>query len=519
MCQRSCFGLSDYEQKGYRIFFVRMIFVLCFVIDKKCIHDIQKMYMKKLIIKDRQFFNLVTEATFSNPFSPDREAIDQRITGMDSSKPRSEVLDEEIRLTRQRLADLDRGKRCRLEDFEGPDRDLMKYVFLFVIYHQWAEALDKLIAQQATTEEHHVKVWFAPEVLKQLQERGFSQEDSVRCLSMFYQIRRAYYLIGRMLIGPSASMRRLRMHLWNHIFTQDIRLYERYLWDKMEDFSTLLEGPTGSGKGAAAAAIGRSGYIPFDAAKNCFVIPFTKLLVEVNLAQFTPTLLESELFGHAKGAFTGAVADYGGVLSLCGRHGTIFLDEIGEVRPNVQVKLLRVLQERRYWPVGSHQERMFLGRVVGATNQPVEELRRRGRFREDFYYRLCADVIRVPSLKERIEESEEELPSLVRHFVGQIVGQADEGIVGRVLEVIERRLGRGYDWPGNVRELAQCIRRVVLRGDYEPGAAGAEGRPLTAEEVVRQYCRQLYARYGSYGEAAKAAGLDRRTVKRYVEGG
>jgi transcriptional regulator of acetoin/glycerol metabolism len=441
---------------------------------------------------------------------------------MDSSKSRLEVLDEELRLTRQRLADLERSGKCRLEDFEGPDRELMKYVFLFVIFHQCAEDFDRFIERQSSADEHNLAVWFAPGVLKQLRERGFSEEESERCFSMFYQIRRAYYLIGRMLIGPSSCMRRLRMHLWNHIFTQDLRLYERYLWDKMEDFSTLLEGPTGSGKGAAAAAIGRSGYIPYEAKKNSFVLSFTRQLVEVNLAQFTPTLLESELFGHAKGAFTGAVGDYGGVLSLCGRHGTIFLDEIGEIRPNVQVKLLRVLQERRYWPVGSHQERVFWGRVVGATNQPVEALRRGGRFRDDFYYRLCADIIRVPSLKERIEESEEELGALVRHFVEQIAGSADEGIAGRVLEVIGKRLGRGYGWPGNVRELAQCIRRVILRGDYEPWSgepSGASGEGLTAEALLRRYCRQLYERYGNYGQAAKVLGLNWRTVKRYVEGG
>jgi len=367
---------------------------------------------------------------------------------------------------------MDRPGRVRLEDFEGADRELMKYVFLFVIYHQWAKSFDMLIEGQKRADERSLPVGFAGEVLGELARRGFEKEESLRCFSMFYQLRRAFYLIDRMLIGPSRCMRRLRMHLWNHVFTKDLRRYERYLWDKMEDFSTLLEGPTGSGKGAAAAAIGRSGYIPFDVQKNSFAISFTQQLVEVNVAEFTPTLVESELFGHAKGAFTGAIADYGGVFGRCPRHGTIFLDELGEIRPTIQVKLLRVLQERRYRPVGSHRQQVFLGRVAGATNQPVEELRRRGRFRDDFYYRVCADCIQMPSLKERIEEDEGELESLVRHFVGQIVGESDEELSGRVLAVIGRRLGRGYGWPGNVRELAQCIRRVILHGDYEPGVSG-----------------------------------------------
>lgn len=238
------------------------------------------------------------------------------------------------------------------------------------------------------------------------------------------------------------------------------------------------------------------------------------------MAEFTPTLVESELFGHAKGAFTGAIEDYGGVFGRCPRHGMIFLDELGELRPTIQVKMLRLLQERRYRPVGSHRQLVFLGRVVGATNQPVEELRRRGRFRDDFYYRLCSDCIRVPSLKERIEEDEGELESLVRHFVCQIVGESDEELSGRVLAVIGRRLGRGYGWPGNVGELSQCIRRVILRGDYEPGVSGwgrRDAGEMSAAEVVRRHCRFLVERYGSYGAAARVAGLDRRTVKRYVE--
>ncbi len=493
-----------------------------FGFDKKCIHDIHKMYMRKLLNKEREFLKLVTEATFSNPFSPDRESVDQRITGMDSTKSREEVLERETLLTRQMLHDMDRPGRVRLEDFEGADRELMKYVFLFVIYHQWAKSFDMLIEGQKTADERSLPVGFAGEVLGELARRGFEKEESLRCFSMFYQLRRAFYLIDRMLIGPSRCMRRLRMHLWNHVFTQDLRRYERYLWDKMEDFSTLLEGPTGSGKGAAAAAIGRSGYIPFDVQKNSFSISFTQQLVEVNVAEFTPTLVESELFGHAKGAFTGAIADYGGVFGRCPRHGTIFLDELGEIRPTIQVKLLRVLQERRYRPVGSHRQQVFLGRVVGATNQPVEELRRRGRFRDDFYYRVCADCIQMPSLKERIEEDEGELESLVRHFVGQIVGESDEELSGRVLAVIGRRLGRGYGWPGNVRELAQCIRRVILHGDYEPGVSGWDSRgamEMSAAEVVRRHCRFLYERYGSYGAAARVAGVDRRTVKRYVEEG
>jgi DNA-binding NtrC family response regulator len=483
--------------------------------------------MIKLSNIDREFFSLVTEATFSNPFSPHREQIDQMITGLDSSHARLEIMEHENRLIVEKLRQLDQGRIMRIEDFDPADRELMKYVFLFVIYHQYAVAFDDLIIQQEQAGTRSIKVRFADQAITDLTGRGFQADQISRFFAMFYQIRRAFHLIDRMLIGPSPCMRQLRMNLWNNIFTHDIRRYEQYLWDKMEDFSTLLEGPTGSGKGAAAAAIGQSGYIPFDPEKNCFAIPFTQTLVEVNLAQFTPTLIESELFGHARGAFTGAVADYDGVFSRCRRHGTIFLDEISEIRPNVQVKLLRVLQERTFWPVGSHDRQTFEGRVIGATNQPVADLRRTGRFRDDFYYRLCADCIRVPSLRQRIEESPDELPSLVGHFIRQIIGQTDPRLAMQVLDVIGRGLGPDYPWPGNVRELAQCIRRVILKQDYERDSlrsaheikeSGAFiSEELTAQELLSRHCAALYDRCGNYGAVARITGLDRRTVKKYIE--
>jgi len=479
--------------------------------------------MARLSNKDRNFFSLVTDATFSNPFSPQRIEIDRRITGFDSSTNRDQVLQAESRLIGEKLQQLDQRGLRRIDDFDSSNRELMKYVYLFAIYHQFAKAFDDLIFRREQAGGQSLKVRFAEDAIGQLIVRGFDTDQAIRYFAMFYQIRRAFHLIGRSLIGPSQCMQQLRMNLWNNIFTHDIRQYERYLWDKMEDFSTLLEGPTGSGKGVAAAAIGKCGFIPFDADKKCFAINFTKTLVEVNLAQFTPTLIESELFGHAKGAFTGAVADYEGVFSRCHKHGTIFMDEISEIRPNLQVKLLRVLQERTFWPVGSHTQQAFEGRVIGATNQPVAQLRQKGHFRDDFYYRLCADCICVPSLRQRIEESDQELPELVRHFVTRTIGRTEDNIVDCVLDVIERRLGPSYPWPGNVRELAQCIRRVILKQDYEKDRscrkepAGIQAEEITAQQLLARHCSALYDRYGNYGKVARITALDRRTVKKYIE--
>src|SRR5690606_26738023 len=204
--------------------------------------------------------------------------------------------------------------------------------------------------------------------------------------------------------------------------------------------------------GQAAAAIGRSGFVPFDEAKGAFAASFTELFVPINLSQFPETLIESELFGHKKGAFTGAVDSHAGVFSRCSPNGAIFLDEIGEVSIPVQIKLLRVLQDRVFTPVGSHEERRFEGRVIAATHRDLTRLREQKTFRDDFYYRLCSDVIEMPPLRERLAEEPRELDVLLEHLVRRIVGVPDAEVVALVKNAIHSGIPEGYRWPGNVRE-------------------------------------------------------------------
>jgi transcriptional regulator with PAS, ATPase and Fis domain len=299
----------------------------------------------------------------------------------------------------------------------------------------------------------------------------------------------------------------------------------------MEDFSTLLLGETGTGKGAAAAAIGRSGYIPFDPVQRRFVAGFTESFIATNLSQFPEALIESELFGHRKGAFTGAVDNHRGVLARCSRYGALFLDEIGECSVPVQIKLLQVLQERTFVPVGSHEAQRFRGRVIAATNRSITELRASGRFRDDFYYRLCSDVITLPSLRVRLAEEPSELERLVRGQLQRLTGAADGRDVDLILETFKRDLPRDYPWPGNVRELEQAVRRVLLThrytGDTMPArsapahalAADIEHGAVDAQSLLSRYCRLMHERFGTIEAVARRSGLDRRTVKKYIAQG
>jgi hypothetical protein len=421
----------------------------------------------KLQESDRKFFSLVWQAAFANPFSPERADLDRKIVGIDTNKSWPSLVPRVVAEVEQRLVRLDETGLSNIEDFHKADRVIIEHVFLFDVFHKFAKRFDEHIENQIAAGDEPLIVSFAGDALDILSRRGFSQETARRYFALFFQIRRAFHFINKSLIGQSECMRQLRMHLWNNIFTHDIRHYEQYLWDRMEDFSTLLLGPTGCGKGAAAAAIGRSGFIEFDEKKSRFIENFTKTFIPINLSQYVETLLESELFGHTKGAFTGAVVSHEGLFSLCGVHGSIFLDEIGEISQHVQIKLLKVLEERIFSPVGSHEQLKFHGRVIAATNKSIDKLRQAGKFRDDFYYRLCSDCITVPSLKERIRENPNELGELAAHSVKLITGEDSEELVKMVIEIIDGKLGMDYHWPGNVRELAQCVRSVIIKRDYE----------------------------------------------------
>lgn len=477
---------------------------------------------------DREFLTLIAKAAFANPFGNERAKLDLEIAGLPEGATHETCLDVALERVRAFLLKLDNQGRNHVNAFAARDRPLLTTAYLFDIFHQYILSFDNLIQRQITAGDALCPVPFGKDVANNLISRGIEKPDALRFLAMFYQLRRAYYFIDCALIGRSASMRNLRRSLWNNVFTHDMRIYERFMWTQMEDFSTLLLGETGTGKGAAATAIGRSGFIPFDDRRQCFVESFMRSFLSMNLSQFSESLIESELFGHKKGAFTGAVEMHEGVFARCSPHGAIFLDEIGDTSIPVQIKLLQVLQERVFSPVGSHEKRRFNGRFIAATNRPLDTLRAQGSFRNDFFYRLCSDVITVPPLRLRLAEDPAELDDLLRFTVKRIVGTDSPEIVQSVHTVITRELGDHYPWPGNVRELEQAVRRTILTHTYEgdrPATTpdlrtrlfeGIDSGAYRADHLVADYCALLHSRHGTYEEVARRTGLDRRTARKYV---
>ncbi len=478
---------------------------------------------------DQQFFSALADVVFGNPFSPQRAELVVRLAPGATLGDLTQDREALARLVAQRLAPWQREGRAGLGRLGGEERRLLEPALLYVCYHRYVPQIDALIERQARQGGAPLPVAFGEDLIAELAHSAFPEERAARYFALFFQLRRAFYFIERSLAGKCESMRRLREALWNNVFTHDMRGYDAALWSRMEDFSTLLLGETGTGKGQAAAAIGRSEFIPYLPGERRFAANFAESFIAINLSQFPESLIESELFGHRKGAFTGAIDHHEGVFERCSAHGALFLDEIGEVAVPVQIKLLQVLQERTFTPLGGREARRFSGRVIAATNQPLDALRSQGRFREDFFYRLCSDVIAVPTLRQRIAEASAELSELVRLLVERITGGQIPGLADGVLQSLEESLPRGYPWPGNVRELEQAVRRILLTGRYAPDLAHA-GRDedaalveklrageLTAAELLARYSAMLHRRLGTYAEVAKRTGLDPRTTRKHVE--
>ncbi|MGD8174997.1 sigma 54-interacting transcriptional regulator [Marinimicrobium sp. ARAG 43.8] len=270
------------------------------------------------------------------------------------------------------------------------------------------------------------------------------------------------------------------------------------------DINVLIGGESGSGKELLAQALHKASARAEE--------PF----IAVNCGAIPADLLESELFGHVKGAFTGATKDREG-LFVTANGGTLFLDEIGDMPINLQVKLLRVLQERKVRPLGSSSDRDIDVRVISATHRDLEQAIAEQQFREDLYYRLNVSQLALPSLRER----KEDIPLLVRHFLNEIADRTGDAV--RQLSQGGQRLLLQYEWPGNIRQLRNVVEQLValsptpvlaeaLVAEVMPEQEAPALVPL--KEAKKQFERDYVVRLlrmtgGNITEAARLSGRNR----------
>jgi DNA-binding NtrC family response regulator len=319
------------------------------------------------------------------------------------------------------------------------------------------------------------------------------------------------------LIGRSPVMDAMRTQTWRAVFTDDLR--KALALRAPHRLSVLITGEPGTGKEIVARTIA-AGRGPLDPDG---VEPGPYLAV--NIASLTPSLASSALFGHVRGSFTGATRDRAGLFAAASG-GVLFLDEIGDASPEVQVRLLRTLQEGTVCPVGADAERHVEVRVIAATNRDLGALE--GSFRQDLLERLSVLRVTCPPLRERMED----MPELVRHFVG---AEIDVSAWPRIVDDVLARLvaeTKDYDWPGNVRELRAATNRVLAgQPALLPRSRGPNGSPASAgdavigawgllplEDVKRRYSDAVLRHVrGNKSEAARVLGIDRNTLARYVK--
>jgi hypothetical protein len=460
----------------------------------------------------RDIATAIGSLVYQNPFLPERIETERAILGDDFVADTS-VWSRDVRHeSRPNIAAIGaRAEQLVKRIPRGPHyEDLATYV----LYDRWSERFLDI-----TDSKGKERVGFYDDFAADARQLLTDAHDLPHLFACFYQVRRAFLNVFEYLVGTSMRAAQLRADVWCSIFSRDLRRYRRSLFARMNDVTTLIIGPTGTGKELVARAIALSRYIPFDERTRRFAAAPDALFAGLNLSAMSPSLIESELFGHRKGAFTGALNDREGWLEACSAHGSVFLDEVGELDPSIQVKLLRVLQTRTFQRLGDATTRHFAGKIIAATNR---DLAAADDFRRDFYYRLCADVITTPSLREQLDENPRELRHLVGHIATNVAGaEESETVADEVERVIQRRLGSGYPWSGNFRELEQCVRSVVVRGDYAPSLmkpkepAVLDGQ-MTEEQLLRWYTNLVYKQTGSYQETARRLGIDRRTARARV---
>lgn len=522
---------------------------------------------------DRRFSEAVSQLAYTNPFLPERIEREKAVLGRQFNEPRSvwsrrveeeqtrpnvlkirERVDAVVDKTHGRL----KAQDARRDAIAEPDRTLYQDLVHYVLYYRYWASFSAAISA-SDPRDQKVPFWedFRRDfvhLLAPVLGPDTAAREARHLFACLFQLRRAFHHTFNFIVGASPSAARLRARIWQSIFTHDVRRYRRSLFDKMGDITTLITGPSGTGKELVARAIGLSRFLPFDPRQQRFDADPHGLFSAVNLSALSPSLIESELFGHRRGAFTGATEDRTGWLEACPPLGTVFLDEIGELDASIQVKLLRVLQDRAFQRLGDTTERHFEGKIVAATNRDLAHEMLAGRFREDLYYRLCSDLITTPSLAEQLAEAPDDLPNLVRYLAQRICSDEADALADEVVEWVTANLGADYAWPGNIRELEQCVRNILVHKEYCPLAATGDGsqggsppavRPgngaaadtghheaaaslarriademaharLTAEELLQHYCTLVYATAGSYEATARQLKLDRRTVKSKV---
>ena len=475
---------------------------------------------------------------FVNPFGSERDRTEDRMVSRlgwtEPSREGNPIFTKEFN---QVLHWVRVGERALLDGMAKEFRTVshqkrITSLAYFSLYHEIVDDLDSLIAGPEGDSVGNRKIF--RKIEEGMRKRsslvqGVSNpmwENPGHLFSCFYQLRRAFLCLFQEIVGRSEPIRALRVRVWESVFTQDMMSYQQWMHESVGRFPTLVLGPSGSGKEVVARAIGLSRFIPYDSQTGQFASRPRDSFRPVNLSALSETLIESELFGHRQGSFTGAIRDHAGIFETAGGHGTVFLDEIGEVPESIQVKLLRLLQSGEFQAIGSENRSFYEGKIIAATHRDLGAEMRAGRIREDFFYRLCGDQVTTVALHEILASNPDEIIGSVHYICRKLFGpEGAQELASRVVDTLRKQVPRNYEWPGNFRELEQAVRNVIVRNEYLPVSRSDdsgtidsvfENTGVSLAEWSKTYARKAFENAGSYREAARRLKVDQRTLKKLV---
>jgi DNA-binding NtrC family response regulator len=420
----------------------------------------------------------------TNPFEPlweerQQAALGDRYRPGDDAGNRARItaqLAPIVAVTAQQLAD---GVTATAEELA-----LYQGLVLYTLWDDYGPRFQRLIDKK----EVEVPFWdeFAERHHGYLRYPGLSAPEPGHLLSLLYEAYRTWHFVRSLILGSSPLAAATRASLFRASMTGNLCIYADGLYSRMHEIPVLITGETGTGKDLAARCVGWSRYIPFDAEKRRFATTYDGDFHARSICEMAGSVLESELFGHKRGSFTGATADKIGCLALPQRYGTLFLDEIGELPLDVQAKLLRPFENREIVPVGETRPRPIPGQLVFATNQDLEAMCLAGTFRRDLYERMKAVRIHMPPLHAMLAQAPGDLRIYVRASVAAKIDSPArvEALTDRVVASIHA----GHPdpgWSGNLRALKHYTEYYIVTdghvsGPAAPAAASPPAAPIPA---------------------------------------
>lgn len=475
-----------------------------------------------------------------NPFAEGREELERRALGARYRKPGGDDADvaggtNDAALA-ERAAELTERAGTRLAKSRGADAATLSLYADLVRFHLSCRLSDLLRALGeacATGTLTRRRVSSFRLLCDELSRLGAVHEGALsgtsapeHLFAVLFQASRARDAIARGVVGSSAAARALRAACWESIFGRDLRRYEHLLYARMKDVPTLVVGPPGSGQRDVAELVASTMYLPFGAETLRFGAESADATLVLDARACRPREAGERLFGRRSMEAGGE--DCTGLFERCAPHGSVLVLQVDALGSRTQERLASALGSRTFTPDGDDARVPLRGKVIATSERDLAEAARRGRGRPALAWALSVDVIETPALADRLAQGSDDLRLLARLALERTLGSEHvNDTLDEVIGFLEAHR-RGHEWPGHLDELDATVRSLLVRDTSgsapavpvsarERLTAGFRRGELDAERLLDAYCTIAYLRWGSYQEAARRLGLDRRTVRARID--